>query len=104
MTEGTFLTNISIYHTLSKIYLVGEHGNSSSKSYQLLKIDKSNGETLDVAEDPTLYSAKELSKLLQCLDAGNQSSGGLRTITTEPVPVRETNTSTVVYLGYLLQG
>jgi phosphatidylinositol 3,5-bisphosphate 5-phosphatase len=76
------LTNISVYETAQKVYIVGED-KEQDDCWRLLKIDRANinaAEELSVVEDPTLYSWRELQSVLRCLQEGNISSGGLRKI------------------------
>jgi hypothetical protein len=75
------LTNISVYETAQKVYVVGE-ATEQDDCWRLLKIDRTNSpaaEDLSVV-DPTEYSWRELQSLLRCLHEGNLSSGGLRKI------------------------
>jgi len=76
------LTNISVYETAQKAYIVGED-TEQDDCWHLLKIDRTNSpaaEDLTVVEDPTHYSWRKLQSALRCLHDGNLSSGGLRKI------------------------
>ncbi|CAI5519407.1 unnamed protein product, partial [Closterium sp. Naga37s-1] len=62
-----------------RFYIVGRGKNKDQK--RILKIDRSEPSELVLVEDPTVYTARQCSALLQQLAEGNRSSGGLRLVT-----------------------
>ena len=67
----------SLYETTSRFFLVG--GDITDRKFRILKIDRSaeTGE-LNIAEDDIVYTKKEMNLLLNTVDDGNKSSGGLK--------------------------
>ncbi|EZG06676.1 hypothetical protein H106_03814 [Trichophyton rubrum CBS 735.88] len=68
----------SLYETATKYYLVGM--DLLDRRFRMLKIDRTSDpeEDLVFAEDETIYSKKEMNQLLDAVDDGNKSSGGLK--------------------------
>ena len=67
----------SLYETTSRFFLVG--GDITDRKFRILKIDRSaEAGELNVAEDDILYSKKEMNLLLNTVDDGNKTSGGLK--------------------------
>ncbi len=67
----------SLYETASRYYLVG--GDIVDKKFRILKIDRTAElGSLSVAEDEIVYTKKEMNQLLNAVDDGNKSSGGLK--------------------------
>lgn len=67
----------SLYETASRYYLVG--GDIVDKKFRVLKIDRTaESGTLTIAEDNIFYTKKEMNQLLNTVDDGNKSSGGLK--------------------------
>lgn len=67
----------SLYETASRYYLVG--GDIVDKKFRVLKIDRTaESGILTIAEDDILYTKKEMNQLLDAVDDGNKSSGGLK--------------------------
>ena len=66
-----------LYETVSRFYLVGI--DVSDSKHRILKIERitDNGE-LCISEDSGVYSKTELHELLNAIDDGNRSSGGLK--------------------------
>lgn len=57
-------------------------GSSREKRwFRVLKIDRSEPSELNVSEDPVWYSLQEVKSLLQRIDEGNRSTGGLTFVT-----------------------
>lgn len=76
--EGTNrMHKFSLYETASRFYMVGM--DLSDTRFRILKIDRTS-ETgdLSVAEDDIVYTKREMSQLLDAIDDGNKSSGGLK--------------------------
>lgn len=67
----------SLYETTSRFFLVG--GDITDRKFRILKIDRSSeaGE-LNIAEDDIVYTKKEMNLLLNTVDDGNKTSGGLK--------------------------
>ncbi|KAG5518751.1 hypothetical protein PMAC_002720 [Pneumocystis sp. 'macacae'] len=70
-----FLVKFTLYQTKTKFFIVGE--NYDSTCFQVLKIDRTVEDDLDLVEDETIYSKTEISKLLATLDDGNRNCGGI---------------------------
>lgn len=67
----------SLYETASRYYLVG--GDIVDKKFRILKIDRTaESGSLSIAEDDIVYTKKEKNQLLNAVDDGNKSSGGLK--------------------------
>ena len=67
----------SLYETASRFFLVG--GDITDRKFRILKIDRSaDTSDLNVAEDDIVYTKKEMNQLLNTVDEGNKSSGGLK--------------------------
>lgn len=66
-----------LYETVSRFYLVGI--DVSDSRHRILKIDRTTGNReLCISEDSGIYSKAELHELLNAIDDGNRSSGGLK--------------------------
>ena len=67
----------SLYETASRFYLVGM--DVMDRTFRILKIDRmaTTGD-LSIAEDDIVYSKDDMDKLLNTVDDGNRSSGGLK--------------------------
>lgn len=71
------LHKFSLYETASRYYLVG--GDIVDKKFRVLKIDRTaESGNLTIAEDDIFYTKKEMNQLLNAVDDGNKSSGGLK--------------------------
>ena len=67
----------SLYETASRFYLVG--GDIVDEKFRILKIDRTTESSdLNITEDDIVYSKKEINQLLNAVDDGNRSSGGLK--------------------------
>ena len=67
----------SLYETATKFYLVG--GDIVDSKFRILKVDRTaDAGTLSVTEDDIVYTKKEMNQLLNAVDDGNKSSGGLK--------------------------
>ncbi|MCJ1339813.1 phosphatidylinositol-3,5-bisphosphate 5-phosphatase [Bachmanniomyces sp. S44760] len=67
----------SLYETASRYYLVG--GDVMDRKYRILKIDRTvDSGGLLVSEDEIVYTKKEMNQLLNAVDDGNKSTGGLK--------------------------
>ena len=67
----------TLYETLSRFYLVG--ADALDCKFRILKIDRTteSGE-LSIADEETVYTKAEMNGLLNTIDDGNKSSGGLK--------------------------
>ncbi|PWY87067.1 polyphosphoinositide phosphatase Fig4 [Aspergillus sclerotioniger CBS 115572] len=66
----------SLYETATRFYMVGM--DLTDTRFKILKIDRtSESGDLSVSEDDIVYSKREMSQLLDTIDDGNKSSGGL---------------------------
>ena len=77
-SANSFLSNISVYETAQRVYVVGE--DVELGGWRLLKFDRTNAPELSAVEDPTLFSYVQLKNVLNCLHQGNLPSGGLRKV------------------------
>lgn len=67
----------SLWETASRFYLVG--GDIVDRRFRILKIDRTvELGDLSIAEDDIVYTKKEMNRLLNTVDDGNKSSGGLK--------------------------
>lgn len=67
----------SLYETASRFYLVG--GDIVDRKFRILKIDRTvDLGDLSISEDGIVYTKKEMNRLLNTVDDGNKSSGGLK--------------------------
>ncbi|MCJ1385355.1 phosphatidylinositol-3,5-bisphosphate 5-phosphatase [Xylographa soralifera] len=67
----------SFYETASRFFLVG--ADVLDRKFRILKIDRTaDSEDLNLAEDDNVYTKKEMNQLLNAVDEGNKSSGGLK--------------------------
>lgn len=71
------MQKFSLYETASRFYLVG--GNTLDRKFRILKIDRTADlGDLSIQEDDMVYTKNEMDQLLNTIDDGNKSSGGLR--------------------------
>ena len=66
---------LSVYETATRFYIVG--ADMSDTRFRILKIDR-EVEDLSITEDDIVYTKGEMSQLLDAIDDGNKSSGGLK--------------------------
>ncbi|KAI9780235.1 MAG: phosphatidylinositol-3,5-bisphosphate 5-phosphatase [Geoglossum umbratile] len=67
----------SFYETATRYYVVG--GDIMDSRFRILKIDRtSEPGDLSVTEDEVIYTKEEMNLLLNTIDDGNKSTGGLR--------------------------
>ncbi|KAH0547626.1 hypothetical protein FGG08_000115 [Glutinoglossum americanum] len=67
----------SFYETATRYYVVG--GDLMDSRFRILKIDRtSEPGDLSITEDEMVYSKEEMNQLLNAIDDGNKSSGGLK--------------------------
>ncbi len=76
--EWTFrMHRFSLYETASRYYLIG--GDITDSRFRVLKIDRTvEDNTLSIAEDEITYTKTEMNQLLNAVDDGNRSTGGLK--------------------------
>ncbi|EAW14517.1 phosphatidylinositol-3,5-bisphosphate 5-phosphatase [Aspergillus clavatus NRRL 1] len=68
---------ISLYETATRFYMVGM--DLSDTRFRILKMDRtSETDDLNIAEDDIVYTKREMSQLLDAIDDGNKSTGGLK--------------------------
>jgi len=68
------IQRMALYETKSKFYLVGS--NNTQTSFRVLKIDRVDPKNLEVSDDNTVYTTKEIRELLTMIDVGNRSKIG----------------------------
>jgi len=67
----------SLYETAMRYYLVG--ADVMDRRFRILKIDRmAEPGNLIIAEDEIVYTKKEMSQLLNAIDDGNKSTGGMK--------------------------
>ncbi|KAI9120557.1 hypothetical protein K1719_007590 [Acacia pycnantha] len=64
-----------LYETRARFYLIGS--DSKKRFFRVLKFDRLEPCDLNIAEDPAVYSAKEIDDLLRRISDGNKATGGL---------------------------
>ncbi|KAK9734420.1 hypothetical protein RND81_04G138500 [Saponaria officinalis] len=74
-----YLAKFKLYETRSYFYMVGR--DKSKKFWRVLKIDRLESSSLDLCEDPTVYSYSECCVLLRRIHEGNKHTGGLKIVT-----------------------
>jgi phosphatidylinositol 3,5-bisphosphate 5-phosphatase len=67
----------SLYETATRYYIVG--ADVMDQRFRILKIDRTADiGNLSIAEDEIVYTKKEMSQLLNTIDDGNKSTGGIK--------------------------
>ena len=67
----------SLYETATRYYIVG--ADVMDKRFRILKIDRTaDTGNLNIVEDDIVYTKKEMSQLLNAVDDGNKSTGGMK--------------------------
>jgi hypothetical protein len=67
----------SLYETATRYYIVG--ADVVDKHFRILKIDRTaDAGSLSIAEDEIVYTKKEMTQLLNAIDDGNKSTGGMK--------------------------
>ncbi|KAJ3577933.1 hypothetical protein NPX13_g2636 [Xylaria arbuscula] len=68
----------TLYETASRYYIVG--GDVPEKRFRILKIERNTHDdpNLSLHEDTTIYGRKEMNALLDTIDHGNKSTGGIK--------------------------
>jgi phosphatidylinositol 3,5-bisphosphate 5-phosphatase len=67
----------SLYETSVRYYIVG--ADVMDKKFRILKIDReADAGNLTISEDEIVYTKKEMSQLLNAIDDGNKSTGGMK--------------------------
>jgi hypothetical protein len=67
----------SLYETAVRYYIVG--ADVMDKRFRILKIDReADAGNLTISEDEIVYTKKEMSQLLNAIDDGNKSTGGMK--------------------------
>ena len=66
----------SLYETQTRYYLVGT--DVQEKYFRLLKIDRTVPLQLNFSEDEVVYNKSQMHRLLDAIEDGNRSSGGMK--------------------------
>ncbi|KAI1635607.1 SacI homology domain-containing protein [Biscogniauxia mediterranea] len=67
----------TLYETASRYYIVGS--DVTEKRYRILKVDRNTHDSdLNITDDKTIYSQKEMNALLDTIDDGNKGTGGIK--------------------------
>ncbi|KAJ7221717.1 polyphosphoinositide phosphatase [Mycena pura] len=64
-----------LYENRLRFFIIAS--NTTDSRHRILKIDRTSQEELNVVEDDSEYSGKQMSAMLKMLDDGNKNSGGL---------------------------
>lgn len=68
---------VSLYETVTRYYVVGT--DVTDRRFRILKIDRTvEVGNLSIAEDEIIYTKKEMCQLLNAIDDGNKSTGGMK--------------------------
>jgi hypothetical protein len=71
----TVFNKFILYENKLRFYIVAS--NASDSRHRIIKIDRTSQNDLNVVEDETDYSGKQMSAMLKMLDDGNKGSGGI---------------------------
>ena len=74
-TVSTVFNKFILYENKLRFYIVAS--NTSDSRHRIIKIDRTSPVDLEVVEDDTDYSGKQMSAMLKMLDDGNKGSGGI---------------------------
>ncbi len=67
----------SLYETATRYFIVG--ADVMDRRFRILKIDRTaDSGNLSITEDEIVYTKKEMSQLLNAIDDGNKSTGGMK--------------------------
>ncbi|KAI7860657.1 SacI homology domain-containing protein [Circinella umbellata] len=72
------MSSFELYETKTRYYLIGT--NQSRQKYRVLQIHRNNPKELVVIEDDVIYSETEKTRLLNMIEYGNMSVGGLHLV------------------------
>ena len=73
----TKMHKFSLYETSSRFFLIG--ADVLDHRFRILKVDRTvESGDLNISEDDIVYTKKEMNQLLNAVDDGNKSSGGLK--------------------------
>ncbi|KAI7880338.1 hypothetical protein K492DRAFT_130261 [Lichtheimia hyalospora FSU 10163] len=72
------MSSFQLYETKTRYYLIGT--NQSRQRYRVLQIHRTNPKELTVIEDEVVYTEREKAWLLQMIENGNLSVGGLQLV------------------------
>ncbi|KAI8589540.1 polyphosphoinositide phosphatase Fig4 [Geranomyces variabilis] len=76
--EPLVLNKFTLYETRTRFFIVGS--NQSDERFRVLKIDRTDGNELNVIEDEVVYTKVEMQELLSMIENGNKASGGLHKV------------------------
>ena len=65
------IQRIALYETKSRFYVVGS--NNTQSKFRVLKIDRMDPRKLNISDDTTVYTNREIRDLLNMIDGGNRS-------------------------------
>lgn len=71
----TIFNKFILYENKLRFYIIASNGSDSR--HRIIKIDRTSPVDLNVVEDDTDYSGKQMSAMLKMLDDGNKGSGGI---------------------------
>ncbi|KAJ7942466.1 Phosphoinositide phosphatase [Quillaja saponaria] len=79
-SKSWYMQKFKLYETRSNFYMIGKAKNRTF--WRVLKIDRLEPSELNITEDSAIYSDIECHDLLKRINEGNQSTGGLKFVTT----------------------
>ncbi|CAO3590021.1 unnamed protein product [Absidia cylindrospora] len=72
------MSSYELYETKSRYYIVGT--DHSKQRYRVLKVHRTNPKDLVVIDDGVVYTEQEKNKLLNMIENGNLTVGGLHLV------------------------
>ncbi|KAF9006928.1 SacI homology domain-containing protein [Cyathus striatus] len=75
LRSSTAFNKFVLYENRLRFYIVAS--NTADSRHRLIKVQRTTLDELDVIEDEVEYSGKEMTRVLQMLDDGNKTVGGL---------------------------
>ena len=64
-----------LYENRNRFFIIAS--NASDSRHRIIKIDRMTQDELNIFEDESEYTGKEMGSMLKMLDDGNRASGGL---------------------------
>lgn len=77
LKDACKMHRFSLYETSSRFYIVG--GDILDQKFRILKVDRTvESGDLRIDEDESVYTKSEMNEILNTVDNGNKSTGGIR--------------------------
>ncbi|KAI8339268.1 SacI homology domain-containing protein [Chlamydoabsidia padenii] len=77
-SNHSVMSSYELYETKTRYYIVGT--DQSKQRYRVLQVHRTNPKDLVVIEDDVVYTEQEKTKLLDMIEDGNRSVGGLHLV------------------------